>query len=340
MIYKALKKGLFCLEPEIAHQFSMFGLKLLTNCIPNQILKNIYSPSKQFSIKKWGLEFKNPIGLAAGFDKNADYLKPLSHLGFGFIEIGTVTPKPQIGNPKPRLLRLPEQNALINRMGFNNKGVEIVTKNLELWRSKNNHSIIIGGNIGKNKMTDNKEAWKDYLICFKKLYNVVDYFVVNVSSPNTPNLRDLQDKDALEKIFSVLQESNFNKKPLMVKIAPDLTFPQIEEIIMAAEKYNLQSIIACNTSINRSTLSTSNLQKAELFGNGGLSGQPIKSYSTEIIQFIKQKSTSLDIIASGGIFNTADIIEKKNAGASLFQIWTGFIYEGPLIVKKILENYN
>ena len=337
MIYNLIKKMLFQLEPEKAHSFSMHCLTSFNNVMPKAIMDKIFNNKPTNLLKIWDLNFKNNIGLGAGFDKNGEYLDPLSALGFGFLEVGTVTPLPQVGNPTPRLIRLPQDKALINRMGFNNKGMEEIYKNLDKWRQKNSHSIILGGNIGKNKDTPNELAWQDYVLCFKRLYNVVDYFVVNVSSPNTPNLRALQDSFFLEKILSSLQNINIHNKPILLKIAPDLNEFQITEIIETSQQNKLKGIIACNTSLDRTNLEKSTQKIATTFGNGGLSGKPIKNKSSEIIQFIKNNSTSLDIIASGGIFTKNDLDEKRNAGAILFQVWTGFIYEGPFIVKKLLQ---
>lgn len=306
----------------------------------------------------FGLFFKNPVGLGAGFDKNAKYLDVLETLGFGFIEIGTVTPKAQTGNDKPRLFRLPKDKALINRMGFNNDGVEMVTQRLKKWRERNNkqltisnkqmaktsftihHSpMLVGGNIGKNKSTPNEEAWKDYEICFKELHPYVDYFVVNVSSPNTPGLRELQEKSSLRKILVHLQMINNGKaqaKPILLKIAPDLSQEQIDDVIELAIEIKLDGLVATNTTISREKLSP----KSEVVSKeaGGLSGLPLKQKSTEIVQYISQKANGhLPVIASGGIFTGEDAKEKLHAGASLVQVWTGFIYEGPLIVRKILK---
>jgi len=295
-----------------------------------------------------GLHFKNPVGLAAGFDKNALYLNELEALGFGFVEIGTVTPKPQDGNEKPRLFRLPKDKALINRMGFNNHGVKAVAERLRLWqitagKSANARSrLIIGGNIGKNKITANEDAWRDYEICFKELFDCVDYFVVNVSSPNTPGLRELQEKDSLRKILSHLQTINRQNnipKPLLLKIAPDLTREQIDDVIDLAMEIRLDGLVAANTTISRSGLTTNDARLTAI-GAGGLSGKPLTARATEIVQYIHQKTNgSIPFIASGGIFTAADAKEKINAGAALVQVWTGFIYEGPAIVKRICQSF-
>ena len=290
-----------------------------------------------------GLRLNNPIGLGAGFDKNAVYLRELETLGFSFVEIGTVTPQPQEGNPKPRLFRLPKDKALINRMGFNNDGVKVVTERLRKWRNRqlaigNRQSrLIIGGNIGKNKTTPNEEAWKDYAICFNELHPYVDYFVVNVSSPNTPGLRELQDKTALRRILLHLQMINNGKavsKPILLKIAPDLEQQQIDDVIDIAMEIKLDGIVATNTTIRRD-----NLFRETGVGNqeaGGLSGLPLRTRSTDIVRYISDKTDrELPVIASGGIFTGADAKEKFDAGASLVQVWTGFIYEGPSVVKRI-----
>lgn len=291
----------------------------------------------------FGLNFTNPVGLGAGFDKNALYLRELSAMGFGFVEIGTVTPKPQSGNEKPRLFRLPADKALINRMGFNNDGAKKITERLREWRSKNpigtQDRMIIGGNIGKNKDTPNEDAWMDYEKCFQSLFDYVDYFVVNVSSPNTPGLRALQEKDALSKILSHLQSINNTKpsrKPLLLKIAPDLANTQLDDIIDLAKEVALDGLVATNTTIDRTLLSLSSGKAVEEIGAGGLSGAPLRKRSTEVVAYIAGKTGGkLPIIASGGIFTAADAIEKFAAGACLVQVWTGFIYEGPGTAKKI-----
>ncbi|HMK03482.1 MAG TPA: quinone-dependent dihydroorotate dehydrogenase, partial [Ferruginibacter sp.] len=291
------------------------------------------------------LPFSNKVGLGAGFDKNAKYLTELEVLGFGFVEIGTVTPLPQAGNDKPRLFRLPKDKALINRMGFNNDGVEAITKRLQAWKLKsgqrttgNGQRMIIGGNIGKNKTTPNENAWKDYETCFNALHDHVDYFVVNVSSPNTPGLRELQEKDALHKILSNLQMQNLKfktQKPILLKIAPDLTTGQIDDVIDLALEIKLDGLVATNTTISREQLKTQNAGLDNI-GAGGLSGLPLKKRSTEIVRYIHQRTNGqIPVIASGGIFTGEDAKEKMDAGASLVQVWTGFIYEGPGIVKNI-----
>jgi dihydroorotate dehydrogenase len=280
--------------------------------------------------------FKNTVGLAAGFDKHAKYLHSLKHLGFGHVEVGTVTPLPQEGNPKPRLFRLPKDEALMNRMGFNNDGVEVVYKRL-LKRPKN---LIVGGNIGKNKITPNEDAVKDYELCFEKLFPVVDYFTVNVSSPNTPGLRELQEKDSLMKILGRLQELNMKKedpKSIFLKIAPDVTDSQLHDIVDVVLHTKIQGIIATNTTVSREGLRT-NATKVEEMGQGGISGKPLRKRSLEVIRYLKERSHGrYEIIGAGGVFTREDLVEKLEAGASLVQIYTGFIYEGPFIVRNLLK---
>ena len=285
--------------------------------------------------KLFGLTFENPVGLAAGFDKEGKYYQAMSSLGFGFIEVGTVTPKGQAGNPQPRLFRLPQDEGLINRMGFNNEGMDALVDRLKRKRPKN---LIIGGNIGKNKVTPNENATEDYILCFEKLFPLVDYFVVNVSSPNTPNLRALQDKEPLTKLLSTLQDLNHKKdkpKPILLKIAPDLTDSQLDDIIDIVSDTKIEGIIATNTTISRADLNTSS-SEIEAIGNGGLSGKPVKQRSTEVIRYLNKKSNgTLTIIGVGGISSPEDAIEKIEAGASLVQVYTGLIYEGPSLIKRI-----
>lgn len=346
-MYTLLRNFLFLFSPEWVHYFSMNFLRMLCSVgfIRNAIT-GMFNPGLRktlFTTAHGTLEFKNPVGLGAGFDKNARYLRELECLGFGFVEIGTVTPKPQAGNDKPRLFRLPADKALINRMGFNNDGAEVVAQRLQQWQllqqaKDNSQRLIVGGNIGKNKSTPNEDAWKDYEICFKALFDYVDYFVVNVSSPNTPGLRALQDKDSLRQILSNLQRINFEKarpKPILLKIAPDLTQEQVDDVIDLAMEIQLDGIVATNTTISREGLNTSTA-KIERIGAGGLSGKPVRERSTAIVQQIVTKTKgSIPVIASGGIFTGTDAAEKLNTGAALIQVWTGFIYEGPAIVKKI-----
>ncbi|OSZ76864.1 dihydroorotate dehydrogenase (quinone) [Chitinophagaceae bacterium IBVUCB2] len=347
-MYKIIRNILFLFPAEGVHYFAMNNLKLLCKLGFKKLLAASYSPLHTKSTTSLGgLNFKNPVGLGAGFDKNAKYLNELEALGFGFVEIGTVTPLPQAGNDKPRLFRLPQDKALINRMGFNNDGVKIVAGRLRQWsveNPKSNHSpsrMIIGGNIGKNKVTPNEDAWKDYEICFKELHPYVDYFVVNVSSPNTPGLRELQEKGSLRKILSHLQTINATQhdpKPLLLKIAPDLTQEQIDDVIDLALEIKLDGLVATNTTISRDKLQTTN-HKLQMIGAGGLSGLPVKQRSTEVVKYICSKTKGkIPVIASGGIFVAADAKEKLDAGAVLVQVWTGFIYEGPAIVKRICKS--
>jgi dihydroorotate dehydrogenase len=338
-MYTVLRRILFLFPTEAVHYFSMNVLKLICSVgFLRRALTGYCRPRNIAEKEIFGLRFPNPIGLAAGFDKNALYLTCLEALGFGFVEIGTVTPKPQPGNDKPRLFRLPKDRAIINRMGFNNDGAKVVAKRLKEWRAGGS-AFIVGGNIGKNKATPNEDAWKDYEICFRELYDVVDYFVVNVSSPNTPGLRELQEKDSLRKILSHLQTINhegMNKpKPLLLKIAPDLTQSQVDDVIDLALEIKLDGLVATNTTISRENLVTP-LEKVNDMGAGGLSGAPLRRRSNEIVQYIFAKTNGqIPVIASGGIFTGNDAREKFKAGAALVQVWTGFIYEGPLIVKKI-----
>jgi dihydroorotate dehydrogenase len=342
-MYNLVRNFLFLFDAEKVHYFSMGILQKLCNI--KFILKWIehYCTPKleTNSVSFFGLKFRNAIGLGAGFDKNAIYLKELKALGFGFVEIGTVTPLPQDGNSQPRLFRLPKDKGLINRMGFNNHGVDAIKKRLELWKQEHETSdFIIGGNIGKNKLTPNEDAWKDYLICFEKLHSVVDYFVVNVSSPNTPGLRALQEKPMLTKIFTELQ--SFNKKqikpkPLLLKIAPDLNENELDDIIDIAFEQQLNGLVISNTTIDRSNLVTSKIE-VEAIGAGGLSGKPVQQKSTEVLQYIANKTNGkITLIGSGGIFTKQDAIEKMNAGANLLQVWTGFVYQGPTIVKQLCK---
>lgn len=340
-MYQLIRSILFRFPTEDVHYFSMNWLHTACKIAP---VKKIISKTFSFndaSISKqvFGLHFKNPVGLGAGFDKNALYLTELETLGFGFVEIGTVTPKPQPGNDKPRLFRLPKDKALINRMGFNNDGVDVVSKRLADWKGANSSSpLIVGGNIGKNKVTANEDAWKDYEICFNALFDHSDYFVVNVSSPNTPGLRELQEKDSLRKILSHLQNINQGKtksKPLLLKIAPDLTKEQLDDIIDLSFEVKLDGLVATNTTISRENLATEK-SLIKSIGAGGLSGKPLMERSTEVLEYLTQQlQQKIPVIASGGIFTGFDAKEKFDAGASLIQVWTGFIYEGPSIVKSI-----
>ncbi len=345
-MYKLLRSFLFLFSPEWVHYFSMNSLKFLCKIGFKKMIVNSFTPKenlepdcRQAGFEIWNLKFPNRVGLGAGFDKNARYLNELEALGFGFVEIGTVTPLPQAGNDKPRLFRLPKDKALINRMGFNNDGVDAIALRLQKTKKQiPNSKMIIGGNIGKNKITPNEDAWKDYEICFKALHPYVDYFVVNVSSPNTPGLRELQEKDSLRKILTHLQHENLkfeNKKPILLKIAPDLTEEQIDDVIDLAVEIKLDGLVASNTTISREGLVTQK-SRLEAIGAGGLSGLPLKERSSEVVKYIYDKTMgNIPVIASGGIFTGDDAKEKIKAGASLVQVWTGFIYEGPKIVKRI-----
>ena len=327
-MYKSLiRPFLFKFDPEEVHHFTFSFLKNFG------FLAKLFLPKpiedKRLEREVFGLEFKNPVGLAAGFDKDAKLFSELSDLGFGFIEIGTLTPKPQSGNDKKRLFRLKEDSAIINRMGFNNGGVDEAVERL-----KKNKNVLIGGNIGKNKVTPNEEAVNDYKICFEKLFPYVDYFVVNVSSPNTPNLRELQEKEPLTKLLGELQKLNFEKpkpKPILLKIAPDLTDEQLLDIIDIVKETQIAGVIATNTTLSRENLISEN--KSE---TGGLSGKPLTKRSTEVIRFLSDKSgKAFPIIGVGGIHTAQDAIEKLEAGASLVQLYTGFIYEGPELINEI-----
>jgi dihydroorotate dehydrogenase len=355
-MYPLLRRFFFLFEAEKAHHLAMNILKLFCSIPPVRNLLSKYFLISHRNLQKqlFGLNFRNAVGLGAGFDKNALYLKELDTVGFGFVEIGTVTPKPQAGNDKPRLFRLKKDSALINRMGFNNDGAAVVTERLKKWREKEdrwqeqnqkseirNQKLIIGGNIGKNKSTPNEEAWKDYEICFNTLHPFVDFFVVNVSSPNTPGLRELQEKDALRKILIHLQMINNGKakaKPILLKIAPDLTKDQIDDVIELAEEIKLDGLVATNTTISSAQLKTS-ADKLKTIGTGGLSGKPLEQRSTEIVNYIHQRTNgSIPVIGSGGIFTPTDALKKIAAGAALVEVWTGFIYEGPFIVRNICKH--
>lgn len=329
-MYKSLiRPFLFKFDPEKVHHFTFSILQKFP------FLPRVFLPAPledpRLETEVFGLKFKNPVGLAAGFDKDAKMFRELSDLGFGFIEIGTLTPKAQDGNPKKRLFRLLEDAAIINRMGFNNGGVDAAVERL-----KNNKNVLIGGNIGKNKVTPNEEAVNDYILCFEKLFPVVDYFVVNVSSPNTPNLRELQDKEPLTKLLGTLQQLNIKKekpKPVLLKIAPDLSDDQLLDIIDIVKETRIAGVIATNT-----TLSRENLRSENQGESGGLSGKPLTKRSTEVIRFLSDRSNkAFPIIGVGGIHTAEDALEKLEAGASLVQLYTGFIYEGPALIKEINE---
>lgn len=339
-MYKLLRWFLFKMDAEKAHHFTLRSLRLLIK-IPfvKWIMAKLYAvEDKRLERNVFGLTFKNPVGLAAGLDKNAECIEAFAAVGFGFVEIGTVTPLPQPGNEKPRLFRLIEDKAIINRMGFNNEGMDAVKDNIIKSQTSNLKSqIIIGGNIGKNKLTSNEQAVDDYVKCFDTLYDVVDYFVVNVSSPNTPNLRVLQEKEPLKHILFSLQERNKlqkKQKPILLKIAPDLTEEQLDDIIEIVSETKLAGVVATNTTISRDNLSTDKI-RVEQMGAGGLSGKPLTQKSTEIIRYIHRKSAGrIPIIAVGGIMTAQDALDKLNAGAVLVQLYTGFIYEGPDLIKE------
>lgn len=337
-MYKFLiRPVLFLLDAEAAHHFSFSAIKLFSKLGFGGLFRSVFAmDDPRLEREVFGVKFKNPVGLAAGFDKDAKLYNEFSDFGFGFVEIGTVTPKPQPGNPKKRLFRLLEDKAIINRMGFNNNGVFEAVEQL-----KKKHRVIVGGNIGKNKVTANQDAIKDYLICFEALFEHVDYFVVNVSSPNTPGLRELQDKEPLTKLLKKLKSHNgklakkLNKKekPILLKIAPDLTDDQLLDIISIVTDTQIEGVIATNTTIERTDLKSHLILTEE---KGGLSGKPLTQRSTAVIRFLSEKSNkAFPIIGVGGIHSPEDAMEKLEAGADLVQLYTGFIYEGPGLIKKI-----
>lgn len=336
-MYQLIKPLLFQFDPENIHHFVTAGLRTANRIWGvKAILKNTYQfEDKRLEREVFGLKFKNPLGLAAGFDKNAGMVEELAEFGFGFIEIGTVTPLPQPGNEKPRMFRLPADEALINRMGFNNQGVDVVADRLSRI---NRNGLIIGGNIGKNKNTQNEDAVSDYIKCFDRLFDVVDYFVVNVSSPNTPGLRELQEKEPLKNILNTLQQRNRKNdisRPILLKIAPDLSNSQLDDIIEIVTETKIAGVIATNTTISREGLSSPDDLSKE---SGGLSGKPLARRSTEVIRYLNEHSNrSFVIIGVGGIHSPEDAVEKIQAGATLLQIYTGFIYEGPGLIKRILK---
>jgi dihydroorotate dehydrogenase len=340
-MYSLIKPLLFKFDPEDVHYFVTANLKRF-NRFPgggalSRGLWDIQHP--QLEKEVFGLKFKNPVGLAAGFDKNGELMGEMANLGFGFVEVGTVTPLPQPGNGKPRMFRLPNDSALINRMGFNNLGVDVVAERLSAFRKTakgKNKELIVGGNIGKNKITPNEDAVSDYIKCFDRLFDVVDYFVVNVSSPNTPGLRALQEKEPLMALLNTLQQRNSRNgisRPILLKIAPDLTNEQLDDIVEIVQGTGIAGIIATNTTISREDLISTDSLKNEM---GGLSGKPLTQRSTEVIKYLSKKSNdAFPIIGVGGIHSADDAMEKLNAGASLVQLYTGFIYEGPGLIKKI-----
>jgi len=336
-MYKALiRPVLFKFQPETIHHTVGAGMRAFFNIPGSAALISHLTSIKSTNLEKelFGLTFRNPVGIAAGFDKQANLFNYLAHFGFGFVEIGTITPKSQSGNLKPRLFRLPKDKALINRMGFNNIGAEAAVENLK----KRKTDIVIGGNIGKNTATANKDAVNDYIYCFEKLFNFVDYFVVNVSCPNISDLRELQDQEKLIEILEKLQHSNHLKpqsKPILLKLSPDLNLKQLDEVIEIVAQTKIDGVVATNTTITRNDLKTDS-EMIKSIGNGGLSGKPLGETSTSIIRYLSEKSgKSFPIIGVGGIFTPEDAFEKIEAGADLIQVYTGFVYEGPMIARGI-----
>lgn len=340
-MYSFIRGLLFLLPAETAHTVSMKLLQwVCSTSLGRMLIRSLFRVKDQ-PLQRWGLTFRNPVGLAAGFDKNATYLRELETLGFSHVEIGTVTPLPQSGNPKPRLFRLPSDKALINRMGFNNDGIEAITQRMRNWRRSNPKScLVIGGNIGKNKQTPNETAWTDYLRCFEALHPYVDYFTVNVSSPNTPGLRALQEPASLRKILTTLQEANQRasiQRPILLKVAPDLEPEAMDEVIDLALSIGLDGMVLSNTTLSREGLQTPE-EKIESIGAGGLSGAPLRERCLNWIKYAQSRSRGkIPLIASGGIFTATDAQACLSAGASLVQVWTGFVYEGPGIVKNICK---
>jgi dihydroorotate dehydrogenase len=340
-MYRLVKPIFFKFDPENVHYFVVKRLKWFNDYFPlgKTILRSTFDYSaKGLEREVFGLKFKNPVGLAAGFDKNGEYVEALSNLGFGFIEVGTVTPLPQPGNDKPRMFRLQDDSAIINRMGFNNKGVDVMAERLRLLKDKH-PDIIVGGNIGKNKNTPNEQANCDYVKSFDRLFDVVDYFVVNVSSPNTPGLRALQEKEPLMDLLNTLQKRNSKNgisRPILLKIAPDLTDEQLDDIVEIVKKTQIAGVIATNTTVDREGLYSEENLKTQ---TGGLSGKPLTERSTEVIKYLSEKSgKSFPIIGVGGIHSPEDAKAKLEAGASLVQLYTGFIYEGPGLIKRICKS--
>ncbi|MDO3642722.1 quinone-dependent dihydroorotate dehydrogenase [Mucilaginibacter sp. L3T2-6] len=339
-MYQLIKPLLFKFDPERVHYWVTANLKRFNRFPGGAALSRVIWDVEDGRLKRevFGLTFRNPVGLAAGFDKNGEMMGEMANLGFGFVEVGTVTPLPQPGNPKPRMFRLPKDSALINRMGFNNLGVDVVAQRLAAFRKTKagQKGLIIGGNIGKNKVTPNEDAVSDYIKCFDRLFDVVDYFVVNVSSPNTPGLRALQEKEPLMELLNTLQSRNKKNeisRPILLKIAPDLTDEQLDDIVGIVHQTGIAGIIATNTTISREGLKSPDKLKSEA---GGLSGKPLTKRSTEVISYLHQKSNgAFPIIGVGGIHSAEDAIEKLNAGASLVQLYTGFIYEGPGLIGRI-----
>ena len=338
-MYKLLIRPLlFLFDPEAIHHFTFNFLKLVCQLPGIKLLLKRFYVVQEKSLQRtlFGITFSNPVGLAAGFDKDAKLIDELACFGFGFIEIGTLTPIAQPGNEKPRLFRLPADGGLVNRMGFNNGGVSAAVGRLKKRKSR----VIVGGNIGKNKITPNESAFDDYAKCFEALYPYVDYFVVNVSSPNTPGLRELQEKEPLKKLLAgvkALSEAKEKPKPVLLKIAPDLTETQLQDIVEILLDTKTDGVIATNTTISREGLQTG-AEQLDRIGNGGLSGKPLLKRSNEVISFLRSKlGKNYPIIGVGGVMSVDDAVDKINAGADLIQLYTGFVYEGPSIVKRINE---
>ena len=339
-MYFLLKRLLFLFDPENVHYMVTRNLQRINRLPAGGSFTRFFWDLQNLKLEKevFGLRFKNPVGLAAGFDKNGEMIGEMANLGFGFVEVGTVTPLAQPGNPKPRMFRLKQDEAIINRMGFNNSGVDAVAERIATFRknvSEVQKSLIIGGNIGKNKNTPNEDAVNDYVICFDRLFDVVDYFVVNVSSPNTPGLRELQEKAPLMKILNILQQRNAKngmRRPILLKIAPDLSDEQLNDIVEIVQETKIDGIIATNTTIARTDLKSAGLKDEA----GGLSGKPLTKRSTEVIRYLAKKSGgSFPIIGVGGIHSPKDALDKLDAGASLIQLYTGFVYEGPGLIRRI-----
>ena len=341
-MFRFLRSILFLMPAETAHKVTMTGLMIIRRVGAMSLIKKMLGVEMKDSPSMiMGLEFRNRMGLAAGFDKNAEYMDVFDSLGFGFVEIGTVTPLPQSGNAKPRLFRLPKDHGLINRMGFNNDGVELVCNRLKRFREKYPQSqLIIGGNIGKNKSTPNEVASDDYRKCFEHLYHLVDYFVVNVSSPNTPNLRELQDKEPLRKIFASLveagkvilaEEPSQALRPILVKISPDNSKKTIDDILDLTREFDLAGVVCSNTTVDRKNLNTTEATISRI-GLGGLSGRPLKHKSNELISYLRKKDSQMTIIGVGGVESAEDVMRKALAGSDLIQVYTGFIYAGPRLV--------
>ena len=340
-MYSLLKAFLFQMDAEKAHHFTMKSFGMLSG-LPGMasLISAAGSPiaCPKEGVEAFGLHFRNPVGLAAGFDKDGVYYPLMAQLGFGHVELGTVTPRPQAGNPKPRLFRLPQDRALINRMGFNNAGVEQLCRNLD--RQGRPEGLVLGGNIGKNKDTPNEEAVNDYLLCLEALHDKVDYFTVNISSPNTPGLRNLQAREPLTRLLSALQERNqarLSPKPMLLKIAPDLSDAELDDILAICVDVGLQGIIATNTTISRDGLSSS-AETLEAIGQGGLSGAPLQARAQEVLRYLKaQAPASLHLVGVGGIVDAASAKARLEAGADLVQVYSGMVYAGPDMVSRICK---